>query len=292
MSTGGHWYTADGKPMHTIIGKNGKERATTLREARKLNLFPSVTTILAVQDKPMLTQWLINQLLDHCVEYPYNPHDCMIETYRQGAIYNMRKNSRKAADRGTEIHGRLEWFFKMNFPILEESDIYIEPAIKCIEKTFGLEGWIAEATFATNGFAGCVDLHRTGKYIIKRKMEQYEIEDENTGVLLGLGEREVEYKEYIENPIIIDFKTKDKEDINDVEQYDDHKMQLAAYHVGLKMPSNARRFNLFINVNPNLPDERKGECKLIECTDFSRNLDMFSCLHKFWCLKNKYKPEA
>src|SRR5579872_2300957 len=100
MSTGGHWYTADGKPMHTIIGKNGKERATTLRDARKLNLFPSVTTILAVQDKPMLTQWLLNELLYATMLEPYNPYEWQENEWKTYALSMMRAKSRKAADRG------------------------------------------------------------------------------------------------------------------------------------------------------------------------------------------------
>lgn len=249
--------------MHTVMGKNGKERATTLRDARKLNLFPSVTTIMSVQDKPMLTQWLINQLLEHCVKHPYSPYEHIVEEYKRLALVAMRKGGREAAERGTEIHNKLEKYFtiKNNYEddagcINDKDWCYISNSLYTINEAFGLGGWIPEATFANRGFAGCVDLHHPSKHII------------------------------------IDFKTKDKEDINDVEQYDDHKMQLAAYQAGLKMPSNTRMFNLFINVNPNLPDKRKGECKLIECTNFSRYLDMFSCLHKFWNLKNNYYPEV
>lgn len=240
--------------MHSIIGKNGKERATTLRDARKLNLFPSVTTIMSVQDKPMLTQWLINQLLAYCIEHPYSPYEHVVEKYKTLALVAMRKGGKDAAERGTEIHNKLETYYRDGLIDIKDEK-YIRPAFTLIEETFGFGGWVSEATFAAAGFAGCVDLHNPHKHII------------------------------------IDFKTKDKEDINDVEQYDDHKMQLAAYQVGLKMPSNTRRFNLFINVNKNLPDDRKGECKLVECTNFTRYLDMFACLHKFWNLKNDYFPE-
>lgn len=253
MSEGGHWYTIDAKPMHTIIGKNGKERPTTLRDARKLNLYPSVTTILGVQDKPMLTQWLINELLNYCTACPYSPYEHELEKYKSIARVEMRKNSKKAAERGTEIHNKLETYFLTGFPHKKDFE-YIKPAIDLIETTFGTNGWVTEATFARNGVGGCVDLHHPTKHII------------------------------------IDFKTKDKDDINDVEQYDDHKMQLASYQAGLGLPRTTRRFNLFINVNPNLPDERKGEYKLIECTEFSRYIEMFGCLHTFWNLKNDYFP--
>ena len=44
----GHWYTRGGEPAYTVTGKNGKERNTTLRDARTMNLVPSVTTVLKV----------------------------------------------------------------------------------------------------------------------------------------------------------------------------------------------------------------------------------------------------
>jgi hypothetical protein len=46
----GHFYTKDGHPAYTTIGKTG-ERPTTLRDARKLGLLPSVTTINGMLSK-------------------------------------------------------------------------------------------------------------------------------------------------------------------------------------------------------------------------------------------------
>ena len=37
-SESGHWYTEEGEPKYTIIGANGKERNTTLADARKRKL--------------------------------------------------------------------------------------------------------------------------------------------------------------------------------------------------------------------------------------------------------------
>ena len=54
-TTGGHWYTQDGKPMHWVDKADGKgTRNTTLRDARKLNLLPSVTNILKLLNNPEL----------------------------------------------------------------------------------------------------------------------------------------------------------------------------------------------------------------------------------------------
>jgi len=54
-----HWYTKDGEPAYTIERADGKGfRNTTLRDAKKLGLLPSVTTILGVAAKPGLQNWL------------------------------------------------------------------------------------------------------------------------------------------------------------------------------------------------------------------------------------------
>ena len=63
-SESGHWYAQDGEPMYTIIGANGKERNTTLRDAKSLGLVPSVTTILGMIAKPSLENWKINHALN------------------------------------------------------------------------------------------------------------------------------------------------------------------------------------------------------------------------------------
>jgi hypothetical protein len=65
-----HWYQKDGTPAYTIVGKNGKERATTLRDARTLELVPSVTTILSVLAKPGLENWKQNQILMAALTMP------------------------------------------------------------------------------------------------------------------------------------------------------------------------------------------------------------------------------
>jgi len=65
-----HWYDKEGKPAYTVIGANGKKRATNLRDARKLNLVPSVTTVMNVAAKPALENWKINQALMAALTLP------------------------------------------------------------------------------------------------------------------------------------------------------------------------------------------------------------------------------
>ena len=53
-----HWYRRDGEPLHSVPSVKGDPRPTTLRDARKLGLLPSVTNVLGVIAKPELTAWL------------------------------------------------------------------------------------------------------------------------------------------------------------------------------------------------------------------------------------------
>lgn len=239
--------------MHTIVGKNGKERTTSIADARKLRLFPSVTTVMDVQAKPALIEWLQQELLAAAILQPYHPQEWEVDEWKKTVLAKMRVKGRKAAERGTEIHGKLDKFFVSGgFDVEDVDNEYLVGAIKLIDDTFGLDGWVSEQSFSNTraGFAGCVDLHHPTKNII------------------------------------IDFKTKDKEGLEGVKQYDDHKMQLAAYQMGLELPNNTRRFNLFISVNEKTP----GHCSLVECTEFERYKNMFYHLHMFWMEKNKYDP--
>lgn len=72
-ATNAHWYTREGEPFHTVIGANGKERDTNLRDARKLNLLPSVTSILKVLAKPGLESWKTEQAVLSVMTAPRIP---------------------------------------------------------------------------------------------------------------------------------------------------------------------------------------------------------------------------
>ncbi len=64
-SESNHWYTRDGVPMYTVEAKKGGQRNTTLRDARTMNLVPSVTTILNIAAKPALLAWMQQQVMAH-----------------------------------------------------------------------------------------------------------------------------------------------------------------------------------------------------------------------------------
>ena len=68
-----HWYCAQtGQPRYTTIGKNGKERNTTLRDAKVApgTLVPSVSTINGQLSKAGLDTWKQTQALLAAAENP------------------------------------------------------------------------------------------------------------------------------------------------------------------------------------------------------------------------------
>ncbi len=246
----GHWYKPDGSPLYTIIGANGKERDTTLRDARKLNLSPSVTTVMSMAAKPGLDQYLQTQLLDAVASIGVHDSDF----WRQSVIQKSKEHSQNAASKGTVIHDALEQYFLGNyehgFPANLEAICL--PVVTFLDKTFGNIKWSPERSFSHNlGFGGKVDMSF------------------DDGAF----------------PAVLDFKTKDTNDIKKMVAYDEHGMQTAAYAVGLDIPT-ARRYNLFIST------QVPGLLSLTESIDFERDWGMFESLLKFWQLKNRYKPEV
>jgi hypothetical protein len=205
----GHWYTRDGIPRYTVIGKNGKERNTTLRDARTESLVPSVTTVLNVMAKPALIQWLQKQVLMAALTLPRidgEPED----DYIARIMIDSKEQGRKAADDGTAIHASIQGFYEGTVTLLHEK--HIKATVAALDASFGQQPWIAERAFGhSHGFGGKCDLHST----------------------IGEG-------------IVADIKTKEFSDPDKVDLYDDHLMQLAAYRVGLGIPA-ARCANVFVS---------------------------------------------
>lgn len=206
-SESNHWYTRDGAPMYTVEAAKGGQRATTLRDARKLSLVPSVTTVLNVAAKPALTQWLQKQVLLAALTLPRIPQESEDE-YIARIIDDSKEQGRAAADAGTDIHASIQGFYEGE--AVTRHHEHVVGCTKAITDAFGLHGWIAERSFAHEmGFGGKCDLHSP-------------------------------------QGVVIDVKTKEFTDPKKVDGYDEHLMQLAAYRVGLGMPQ-ARCANVFVS---------------------------------------------
>jgi len=148
----GHYYDKDGKPCHfqeTKTGVNkGKLRPTTITDARKLDLRPSVTGITGILDAPALTRWLCNQAVERAL------------AKERGEEF-VENNS---AERGTEIHNAIEEYI-----LYKDADASYMPYYDIIDTVFadlGINNPICEKSFATADYGGAVDLHDPDANII------------------------------------------------------------------------------------------------------------------------------
>jgi hypothetical protein len=208
-----HWYDAAGKPAYTIIGANGKERAVNLRDARKLNLVPSVTTILGVAAKPALENWKIDQALMAALTLPRNENESL-DDFMKRAKQDSKQQAIDAAARGTDIHADVESGFSNGI----ETPVYLRVR-SVLEGLFPDNKWIAEDSFShPDGFGGKIDLYSPSGVVVDFKSKDG-IEGSDPKKLV----------------------------------YDEHGMQLSAYGYGLKFPNTPERVSIFIDrANPEI----------------------------------------
>jgi hypothetical protein len=148
-----HWYDTEGKPAYTIIGANGNERATTLRDARKHNYFPSVTTIMGAAAKPALENWKIDQALMAALTLPKEEEESL-DDFMKRAKKDAKESAIQAAARGTEIHADIESGFSGT-----PSKAYHAVRI-VLDQMFPGEEWVAEDSFSSpSGYGGKIDLY-------------------------------------------------------------------------------------------------------------------------------------
>lgn len=192
-SESNHWYTREGAPMYSVPNRTGGQRATTLRDARKLNLVPSVTTILGLIAKPGLNVWLQRQVLLAALTLPRIEGETEGD-YVSRIMRDAKEQGRKAADAGTEIHASIQGHYEGS-PTGNHLD-HVGACVLSIESAFGHRKWTAEKAFAhPDGFGGKCDLHADG--------------------------------------FVIDIKTKEFASQDDVPMYEENMIQLAAYRHGL-----------------------------------------------------------
>jgi hypothetical protein len=196
-------------PRYTVIGKNGKERNTTLRDARTESLVPSVTTVLNVAAKPALTAWLMNQVLMAALTLPKLPEESD-DDYCKRVMQDSKEQGKAAANEGTDIHAAIQGYYEGQ--VVRAHEQSVQGCVDRLQSHFGNKPWIAERSFGHElGFGGKCDLFT------------------NVG-----------------DGIVVDVKSKEFSDPSKVDAYDEHLMQLAAYRVGLGVPK-ARCANVFVS---------------------------------------------
>ena len=154
LSGAGHWYDYKGDAQYTIIGKNGKERPTTLRDARKLFYVPSVTGIIGVAAKPGLENWKIDQGISAALTLERLANENDYE-FLARVKSDSKEQGMKAAEIGTIIHAQIEQGFQGK----RETKPYLAVR-KLLDELYPDETWIAEGSFChTLGYGGKIDLY-------------------------------------------------------------------------------------------------------------------------------------
>jgi hypothetical protein len=195
-----------------MIGKNGKERSVTLRDAKAApgTLVPSVSTINGQLSKDGLNTWLQSEAIKAAAE---NPRGLQEEEkdYIARILELAKKKSQDAMARGTTIHDWIESYYNNEF--IPESPSYVIAVDKAITAHFGAQLWIPEQSLVNQeGYGGKCDLYCKATHDF--------------------------------GGVVIDFKTTEKSP-GDLTPYLEHTLQLAAYREVLA-PS-ARCANVYIN---------------------------------------------
>jgi len=240
-SESGHWYLPDGSPAYRIVGKNGKERNSTVKDAREHGLLPSVTTIIGCASKGEgLQRWLQEQAILSALTLPRLEGESE-EDWLSRVVADSKETAKQAAERGTQIHGVIEAFYEGIY--IPELPPYVRAVENAINEHFGSQLWISEKSFAYGGFGGKCDL-------------------------------------VAKSGFVVDFKTTEK-DLDKLDYFFDHQMQLSAYRQGFEMPK-ARCAIVYVNALQN-------KAKLVEIPedDLRIGWKCFTHLLAFYRAKNK-----
>lgn len=258
---GSHWYTTDGRPMHTVPTADGRsDRNTTLRDARTMRLLPSVTAIAKGIDKPALNKWKMNQAALAAVRTPRaegETDDYWLQRVRDAAFEQVSD----AQDRGKEIHDALDQAWD-GVPVPAELQTFCHPVLEW-QKAKGLVLVSREVVLVNQeeGFAGRCDVLFTWG-------------DPATG-----------------NMGILDYKTKKTKPGEKVVAYEDQGMQLAAYAATKWGPAalpNVLAADVFISTT----EPGRFEVFKHEPKDLCQYWDCFKALCTVWRTFNHYDPRS
>jgi hypothetical protein len=235
--------------VYEVEAKKGGMRPTTLADARKLDLYPSVTLILKVAARPGLEQWKQQQLLMSALTLPQLVGETL-DDYARRVSLDAQEQARKAAERGTALHAAIEEYVRGQLSLEWQEHVFaVEQALAA--HGINIEGADTEHSFTSVSFS------YGGKLDWKKKVS--------------------------EDPTLIDFKTKDRIDNKKPLVYDEHVQQLAAYGFGMHPTEKFRALNVFIGV-----EDKQVRIIEHEMTDLEWAFEQFKLLLEYWKMKNRF----
>jgi len=256
-----HWYDSQCNPCHTIVGKNGKPRKTTIRDARENRWFPSVTTVQNILAKPQLEDWKFRQITKACFDNPSLSGNYAYDAYHEEIMSQAFQQVTDAADLGTAIHKALEDYFQGREydPSL---DVYVKAVDAwCETNQVTFKGHELRLVNKSMGYAGTTDAH----------------------IVCPLGEG------------ILDFKTRKTKPGEKCEPYDGQAMQIAAYYVAMN-PHPDEEYYFFnpgavgVNVFISTTEPGRIEASWYDYMRLSQEWRAFEACLMIWKHFNKYDP--
>lgn len=158
-----HWYFPSGVPLHEVPRADGKgQRPTSLRDARKLGLFPSVTNVLSILAKPGLDAWKQEQAILAALTLPRNEEETL-DDFAKRVLVDMTSEVGRAADLGSAVHAAIEGYAQGRW-LPEDKGVarLFEPARQWFDKEVIAVHSVEIATAHLEwGYAGRVDLVAT-----------------------------------------------------------------------------------------------------------------------------------
>jgi hypothetical protein len=260
---GGHWYSLTGEPVFQVpkkSGKPGEMRNTTLADARKLNLLPSVTTILKILHKEALVNWKIEQTALAVLttpRLPNEPDDAFVHRVLH-VEEQQEQEGQIARDKGIAIHDAIESYFNGK-GIPADWAKFVNAPINAVLQ-FG-EKASSEVIFVGDDYAGMGDL----------------------------------VQDCLEYWNIWDFKsTKKLPDPNKGGAWSEHRLQLSAYAKAwqTKLVRAGQGLKPIVCRNLYISTESPGEYVICEHENWERTYEVgFAPLIQHWQWANDYRPE-
>lgn len=305
MKESSHWYDAKGAACHQIATKPGAKnpfRPTTIKDARALLLYPSVTTILGVLAKPQLDDWKQKQVhqatlrkvselvavvdnvhptpervalltkLVTATEADFKDKTGPVYAFQTACIDEAFKQVEDAADAGTLIHAGAEKALQ-GLDYDEDAPVFL-PALK---QTFPLKTFIEPI----KAFVEENEIRLTA----------HEVRTVNHGEgYAGTVDAAMRSKRGLG---ILDFKTRKTDPRFPCEPYDGQPMQIAAYHVSHygcipEADMHVAGCNLYISTT----EPGRVEACWYDAAQLGREWDAFAHVAALWRHIKKYDPRA
>lgn len=262
-----HWYTAKGEPAHVqptkTKGAKNPNRPTTVADAKRLKLFPSVTGILKLVHNEPLQRWKYRKVAETCFNQP-PIGDEDLNGYVDSIITKAFDEADDAANLGSKIHGCIEAMLKDKSVSYDKEIIaYADSAISKMED-LGIRVVQSEVTTVDEdyGYAGTLDI-------------AFKANDCLTGIL--------------------DFKSKRTKPDEPVVPSFGHAAQIAAYYASYwkgqwedEFFAKAVGYNVYISTTePGRVDVVKYDSATLD-----KEFEMFTHACGIWRYKNGYDPRA